>query len=242
MFMSEPATLLWSGLSKLAGAPVYAGLSDAEWGRTVSLGLLSGEIDVLQNALMTINIDIMSDMAWQYRAYLASGIWALRYVAEDDVRGDASMFRPTLIPLNLVPWEDLWRAEYSGESSGVALANWDLLRREQEFIAQPGWNLIGEVSLLPGLPEWLLSVLSESPVPDGKPFRQVVGSLGDVTKFSQRWGWIDAPDGIWSDWLAMPPGARSTEVQRHLKDRAAEYSLASTLACIPITDICLPIQ
>lgn len=65
IYMAGPEEYLWAGLAKLAGAPVYAGLSDAQWGRLgeyvmppLMVGVSGAVLKDIQTILVKANIDI----------------------------------------------------------------------------------------------------------------------------------------------------------------------------------------
>ena len=55
------------------------------------------------------NYDIFDDLAWQFRAYQASGIWALRHVTATP---GADM--PGIRAIDLLYWDQLWAGEHAG--------------------------------------------------------------------------------------------------------------------------------
>jgi hypothetical protein len=231
LYLQKPDLFLWAGLAKMAGGPVYGAMVDAEYGRSASSAgglaalLIGGSVaDFFQKTLMKGNYDIFNDLAWQFRAYQTSGIWALRHV-------DANGLAPSpLRSFQIAPWEQLWQGEYSRSLGLVQLANYNLTRREQEFIVQPAWNdfkTYGVTHI-----ERLLGFLAKSPLKDtGVPandFWSVVGPTADITSFSDRWVWIDrrtTPNGIWLDWTGLSTGGRTVMVKVPLRDRAEKFSL-----------------
>jgi hypothetical protein len=72
LFTGQPTEFYWAGLAKLAGAPVYAGLSDAQYGYNWLASMIStnspedatnnletmASIQTLQNTLIGMNIAI----------------------------------------------------------------------------------------------------------------------------------------------------------------------------------------
>ena len=105
LYIKSDDLFLWAGLAKMAGAPIYAGMSDAEYARTITiLGTLYGNsvADFIQDTLLDGNWVIFDDLAWQFYAYQTSGIWALRYV--DSTAADN---RPTSRAIDMVSWEEM---------------------------------------------------------------------------------------------------------------------------------------
>ena len=106
-----------------------------------------------------------------------------------------------------------WENINSGDPARVKTGNEALLRREQQNVLEPFYDQIrerGPLGVTGKAMSVALSVLAESPVPGGKPFRDVVkydvyldipfvgGKYdvkvatvpGDITKFDDRWNWI----------------------------------------------------
>jgi hypothetical protein len=228
LYVQRPTLFYWPGLGKMAGGPVYAGMVDAEHGRTAlpswlsTPTLLANEAgDFFQGTLMVGNYDIFDDLAWQFRAYQTSGIWALRYVDAAGV-GDS-----TARAFEVQHWEKMWLGEHTGSATTILAANFDLTNREQEHIVQPAWNIFltrGWVGL-----EYLLGIVSESPlksvVAGADGFTTVAGFSRDIRLFADRWIWItDAADGIWQDWTTMPAGAMTSAVTTGLWPRSETFS------------------
>jgi len=236
LYLQKPHLFLWAGLAKMAGGPAYAAMNDAEHGRTASYvggvaGPLVGQVtaDFFQINLMRGNYDIFNDLAWQFRAYQASGIWALRHVKAKALDSPGR-------PIVLSPWNDMWQGDYSGSAALVRSANLSLTDREQRFIVQDAWN---DFAVVPGI-EHLLGPLAQSPlkvaVPGADSFSSVVGT-GDITSFPDRWRWVThSTNGIWQDWTGLSTTARTGMVTIPLRTRVEEFSLFHiySLRLIPI--------
>jgi hypothetical protein len=225
LYLQKPSLFLWAGLAKMAGGPVYAGMADAEYATRVSpLGLAvlaDATADFFQETLMKGNYDIFDDLAWQFRAYQASGIWALRYV--DTKHLDT----PSLRRIDLPFWNDMWKGEYSTSATLVQSANFDLTNREQQYIVQGAWTDF-KTHGVTGI-RFLLNILANSPlegvVSDADPFGFVVGLTKDITDFTDRWEWIDdSTHGIWHDWIRLSISTRTGLVTIPLKTRAEHFS------------------
>jgi hypothetical protein len=239
LYLQKPDLFLWAGLAKMAGGPVYGGMVDAEYLRTgsfVGVGaavLGSATADFFQETLIKGNYDIFDDLAWQFRAYETSGIWALRHV--DDKR----VGEPAIRTFEIGPWNQMWKGEYSSSAEFVRTANINLTRREQEHIVQPAWTIFSTQGVI-GL-EPLLGVLALSPLKDtvegADSFTSAVGITADITAFSDRWKWINDPfDGIWLDWTGLSTQARTGMVTIPLRTRAGSFSILyrSSFDLLPI--------
>jgi len=107
---------------------------------------------------------IFDDLAWQHEAYVSGGLPALERAAE----GGAIK----------VPQLRAWERIASGNLSDVAVGNRDLLYREQYVVIQRDYGDmrahhgdVGEV--FTALTTWI----AESPVPGGRPYREVVNHV-----------------------------------------------------------------
>jgi hypothetical protein len=200
---------VWPSMAKMAGAPVYGGLSDAEYGDSVFsiplvvsvLGLGAGveevnltNLSTVQTTLMSVNKAIYEDLAWQFKAYHTSGLSALEYAAEE-VNFDEDV-------IDIQIWRR-FRAAAEADYSLIEDANRDLLFREQSKIVVPGWNTIAGLDLVKGVSAnytsagQVFSRMAENPIPGGDDFRDVVPG-GDITDFDERWAWNDeSSQGIW---------------------------------------------
>jgi Domain of unknown function (DUF4157) len=190
--------LKWAAMAKLAGGEVYRGFRDeivpaeelgedmAKFSKRDDNELSVGEIlggiyqlyvssmDVL---LMQMQQAIFLDLAWQHQAYREGGIKAL---AAANARGELDHDA-------LAAWQDI----DSGDSGRVNRGNIALLRREQLHVLQGGgyYKQIQDIPDNNVIPE-TMSEQAKSPIPDGKPFAEVVPG-GDITTFEDRWKWLE---------------------------------------------------
>jgi len=219
LYLTHEDTFLWAGLAKLAGAPVYAGLSDAQWGRIGSPVLPSPLFNVadpylkhIQTILITANINIYNDLAWQFAAYRSSAIFGLIYVETIDAEG-----------ANYGAWYEIDNLDYVSGNVG-------LLRREQEEILADTYDQLGSMTL--GLVDLAFSWLAKNPVPDGSDFLDVVPG-GSLSNFDHRWAWIinsnNPPDGMWHIWINTSSNTRLNWVELLLKERAGDYRISTLL-------------
>ena len=101
--------------------------------------------DLVQNTLLKGNYEIFDDLAWQYRAYQASGIWALQYASSSGL----DVTPTTILPVDLTTWTELYQGDYSSAPSVVQDATKKILQREQQQIAQRSWNIFHASSARP---------------------------------------------------------------------------------------------
>ena len=218
---TENPNLLWAGLGKLAGAPVYAGLSDTEHTKANSilmlpftlLGLTTNDLTAFQNTLITMNTNILQDLAWQSEAYYKGGLQGLNVIYAGETN---ALDLPTI---------NAWREIDDGISKNIASeiqdGNLQLAHREQFTILQPIYNTLN------GAVTNLMSALAQNPVPTGTNFMTVVPS-GSLSVFADRWNWItNSAGGIWPAWVAASPTTQSGWVNIQLTTRAANYALYS---------------
>ena len=234
----EPADYTWPGMAKLAAAPIYAGMSDAQWGRDSLIGdiffdlimrnvlfddnptnradVRSG-LQIVQTQLMKGNIDIFDDLAWQFHAHNFSGIYALKYVREKEASSTPIVWG--------TGWSAMETSIRSNDNSAISAANESILRREQEEILEDTYsgllNLGSRVS-------WLFSVMAENPiVVDGPSFKDVVPAEGsNLFIFEDRWQWITkSGNGMVDLWLNYSVSQRQSEAGILLRERADEFNM-----------------
>jgi hypothetical protein len=235
LFDQEPQLFLWAGLAKLAGGPVYAGMSDLQWTQNdLELWTIYTNVDLgasfsasvcafLQGALMEGNQDIFDDMAWQFRAYQASGVWALRYASDNHQDTVYSNDRP----IDEDTWNRMFQGETQNQSNLIANANLLLTQREQQYIVDASMKRIDLISDA----NHLFSQLATSPVDkvNDASFVALLGIFGDVTDYQQRWRWIIYPTrGIWHTWNNLSQSAQTSIVDIPLRTRASQYSFLSS--------------
>ncbi len=222
----EPDQCLWAGRAKLAGAPVYAGLSDAQNGRS---GLAIGSFGIIddpilaeiQDLLIEANINIFEDLAYQFVAYRSSGICALEHLNEEGV-----------IPNEIFAgWWSIHDGFDDNDFSAVADGNQQLLRREQEEILKETYEALDEAEALFGTVSvsWLFSLLTDNPVPGGPSFQAVVPD-GNIAVFADRWQWITDPNvGMWKLWTGTDKPSRRAWAGLPLRTRADQFNIVAPL-------------
>jgi hypothetical protein len=185
-----PDKFQWAGLAKLAGAPVYAGLSDAQHGRANVIegiaetlrGVISNEKQLVSDAkdlvkstqalLADGNIRIFEDLAWQFAAYRCSGLGALHYVDMQNSK-DSEV-------LSFDDWALIDSGIKDRDVEKILRGNKELARREQEVVLKPVYEEMDTLQLSLAssfLPEdhrvgvsKAFSFLAKNPVPGGPRF------------------------------------------------------------------------
>jgi hypothetical protein len=159
--------------------------------------------------LLEMQKAIFMDLAWQHQAYREGGIRAIAAArARGEIEEDA-----------LKAWQDI----DSGEPIRVNAGNKELLRREQSKVLQGAgggpnfYKLIQDIPDNDLIPE-SMSEEARSPIPGGKPFAAVVKG-GDITKFEDRWAWLER-DMI-PAFEKLDAAALRSLVQKPLADLAA---------------------
>jgi hypothetical protein len=206
---TENGNLYWAGLGKLAGAPVYGGLSDAQW----AIQLTGIDLTAFQNTLVHMNSLILQDLAWQSEAYYQCGLNALEIAYGLDTN---------VVDINT--WRLIDQGVQKNNSSTVQAGNLLLANREQSQVLQSDYNTLngmgGGISIY-------MSVLAKNPVPTGTNFSTLFPS-GNLCVFNNRWSWItNNAGGIWPSWVAATSSTRSGWVNVPLINRAASYALVS---------------
>ncbi len=212
LYCHDQETYYWAGMAKLAGAPVYAGLSDAQYGRTLQYifsvpgGLASVVLRDIQDILVEANKNIFLDLAWQFAAYHASGIEALEYVRDIDER-----------LLEFSAWENINEGKLNGNLQQVLDGNEALLRREQSVILRETY--IDLESKLFGFVDKGFSMMAENPILGGGSFQTIVPG-GSLSNFNDRWTWITKPNaGMLGIWTSTAKATRKTWVEESLHSR-----------------------
>jgi hypothetical protein len=210
---TENGNLYWAGLGKLAGAPVYAGLSDAQQVTISLFGIGTGNLTAFQNQLITMNADILQDLAWQSEAYYKGGINALEEVYAVE---------PSALDLNTInAWQEIDQGIQQNNASMVQAGNLQLAHREQLTVLQSDYDILNGMN---GISTYM-SVLAQNPVPGASAFSTVVPG-GNLCVFNDRWNWItNNSGGIWPSWVATPQTTQSAWVNILLTTRAANYAL-----------------
>lgn len=252
LFVLYPDQFVWAGMAKMAGAPVYAGLSDAQVGRTAG-GILGPLFEVLTNLgvtakikefqtqLMTGNKLIFEDLGWQHRAYVASSIWALEYVNKKDTTSGNELRK-----VAIADWHRIDEGIQSDQplTEEIVAGNKSLLEREQRRIIQDVYDQIKLLQIsveatiagfqfsipLPINYPQLMSAMTRNPIPGGIKFSQF-NSNGNIANFDNRWPWIgsDTDEGLYRIWVGsssthpLSPQQRLDNVKIPLLQRADQY-------------------
>jgi hypothetical protein len=199
--------LLWAGMAKLAGGQVYRGLTVTQAtmdaaamtaDQVVSADILIGYASTVQVKLLVGQRAIFDDLAWQHQAFVEGGLPALEAAS----------------PAGLI---DAWRDIASGDPGRVRRGNRALLRREQEVVLAPFYASIRDIPDFEMIPK-RMSADALSPIPGGKPFREVVPG-GDITVFADRWKWIETD--MLPAYEGLTPARRRQLVNTPLADLAA---------------------
>ncbi len=127
-------------------------------------------------------------------------------------------------PLDIDFWEHIFQGDIQSSNSLTLLGNFELTKREQQFIIQGAWN---KIAAAPG-GAWLFSHFAKSPVSGGAYFLSIVPH-GNITVFdNNRWVWVT--NSIWPDWIGLSSAGQGAQTSVLLRTRAANYSWASYLS------------
>lgn len=223
LFDQRPEKLYWAGMAKTAGAAVYAGMVDMNTWK-ISVFVNDAKVDeVLNDFMIQGNKDIFLDQSWAHHAYISSGIWALRYLMGQQVDDGTFDDQPFT---DYSAWEEIDQGVEENETQMLHEGNKKLLRREQEVVMQPLYEVMKSVWLDPvGLEQFLATSFTEITYPPengegeinidemftingrnpvhltGPKLRMVVPS-GRLSNFDDRWAWIDNDqNGMVQIWL-----------------------------------------
>jgi hypothetical protein len=226
LFTEQSTEFYWAGLAKLAGAPVYAGLSDAQHGYDLLASMVStnspydatnnletmASIQNLQNTLIGMNIAILNDLAWQFEAYKNGGLDALKEIDAVD---------PTHTILDIASWQKIDQGIQTSNSSLIQQGNKDLLQREQQQVLAFGYQ---QLSAIPNVTA-IMSLLAKNPVPGGPDFATLEPS-GSIAIFNDRWDWIiHSSNGMWPLWISANSATQLGWVAVPLTTYATNYIL-----------------
>ena len=197
----------WTGLAKLAGGPVYAGMSDCQNGRDgIAIGTFglfdASLLKSIQDILIEANINIYNDLAYQFVAYRVGGIKSIKHLNN---QGD--------IILTLY---DAWKQIAGG--SDVTGASQILLQREQRDILRKTYEDLDSLGY--GSVSWLFSMLCKSPILGDPDFRSVI-SGGSLSNYNDRWSWITY--SMWPSWISKNGAQRKSQAASSLRNHASNY-------------------
>lgn len=202
---NQNENLLWAGMAKLAGGEVYRGLAVTQAtmeaaamtaDQVPTADILIAYASMVQVRLLFGQRAIFDDLAWQHQAFVEAGLPALEGL---------------VVPL------DAWQDIASRDPGRVRRGNKTLLRREQEVVLAPFYAAIRDIRDFDQIPA-RMSAEARSPVPGGKPFREVVPG-GDITVFADRWKWIETD--MLPAYERLTPERRRQLVNTPLTDLAA---------------------
>jgi hypothetical protein len=191
LYFSDPERYQWAGLAWFAGATVYAGVQDLsvtadalrragdlDGAREVlaavfpqavipllvadaSVPQVAAELDEVEAEMMGMQRQVFDDIAWQHVAFREGGLPAMAALRRSGALGPRQM--------------QAWRDIDSRDPARVARANRNIAYVEQHDVLgddftrlRLGHGVVGHGVTL------ATSVVAESPVPGGRPFRDVV--------------------------------------------------------------------
>lgn len=196
LFARNPDQFQWAGMATLAGGTFYAGFQDIHVLRTAlqdgsmtieevrdvladrlpglpgplldellggagaSASVVASELQWVETRFLRMQRNIFDDLAWQHVAYEQGGLAAL-----EQLRSSGE-----IEPLHLAAW----RRIDTGDPGQVARGNEMLLDHEQRTIIGQDYDAIRDRSPITWALTMGMSVIAESPVPGGQPFRDVV--------------------------------------------------------------------
>jgi len=213
LFEEEPTEFYWAGLAKLAGAEVYAGLSDAENSRGI---FGSANVDQFQQILINMNIAVMNDLAWQFEAYKKGGLDALQEI--DAVDATHSI-------VDIDSWQEIDQGIQQNNTSMIQQGNELLLQREQEQVLADGYAQLNAMPLVTAG----MSFFAKNPISGGPTFVSME-PFGNIANYPDRWDWISHPyvsasnTGMWPLWVGTSLGTQLGWVEIPLKTRAVGYT------------------
>jgi hypothetical protein len=214
-YFENENTFLWAGLAKRAGAPIYAGLSDAETGNDLGVD----DSPKLQKILMTGMQDVYSDIGWQFVTYHVGGLAALEFSRD---RGD-------ILPTNYDAWNAVDTGRRTSNPPLIVKGNKNLLRREQEVVLARTFADLRPLTVLYVSVPWFMSIAAKSPVPGGPDFTDISPG-GDITRFADRWPWVaEAAGSMFEYWHTTSQQTRKQWVAQRFFDAADGFDFIGPL-------------
>jgi hypothetical protein len=249
LFNQMPEKFMWAGMAKTAAAPIYAGMSDlTTWWQAQQIPGVGGAdggvgTKILINGLLLGGQKaIFTDKAWAHRAYLASGIGALKWVQSQS---------PVNPPTDFAAWDQLNSGILNQDQTAINTANQRLLQREQRDVVQqyyydytttkymkqpPLQSWVGAVAVaessngLANTGEWLSANSNKNPMPGGPKFRDVVPG-GRIDEYNDRWAWTNSSaNGMLQIWTGSATDAAAPKfnaAQRMTQNNKTMYSAAA---------------
>ena len=191
------SNLKWAGMAKMAGNAVWNGLKMNVKERQFWPGIgVETTAAQTERALVKMNLEIFQDLGWVHEAYTTGGIEEIRALAA------AGEIEPKVAQA----FEDIHKGALAGNEDLVNKGNAALLEREQKEILKEGYAFLSKMGI--GV---AMGYLTESPIPEGKSFHDVV-PIGDLTNFQERWKWISSD--MLPAWLALPAEVQKILVQK----------------------------
>jgi hypothetical protein len=165
--------------------------------------------------LMVMGKNIFGDLAWQHEAYHELGLSEIKRFADLNQLG--------------VGYYEAWKKIDSGDPQKIWEGNCKLLWYEQHDIIARGYAKLQKMVFVPTA----MSALAQSPHPWGEPFYAYYDAppgippllkspslvpvlTRDVTRFNDRWGWLE--NNIWLTWKAHSEAQRTSLINRSLAD------------------------
>ena len=234
LFVEQPDEFYWAGLAKLAGAPVYAGLSDAEYVKdgfitsgfltldnlldTITFSVLSAKTAEFQTDLIDMNIKIYQDLDWQFEAYEEGGLDALKEI---------NVLDSSALDLNTITaWQEIDDGIQNNDDAEIRDGNTLLAQREQKIVLVQDYQNLN--TLFPDTTS-VMSILAQNPVLYGPSFSALEPG-GDIGDTDTRWDWVsrtytsDVNTGIFPLWLHTSDTSRLYDVEQPLLTRALQFS------------------
>jgi hypothetical protein len=230
LFEQWPEKLDWMGAARLVGGAVYGGLCDLQ---------ASDPSISVKDKLMGGQILIYRDLAWQHRAYVASGIWALEWVDENysgSINGIGGQGA-----CEIEVWRDFDGNIANNSWLGVKEASRLLVRREQQEVIAPMWAEMSNFAA--GFVDSASNEAKNPVDPESPTFLDVVPN-GSVANYADRdrfsFGWSHSPKGVFPVWWGETessgnpaalygPSTRLSLVRIPLRTRAALFAQFGTI-------------
>ncbi len=202
IYQQDPGRLLWAGLARLTGGQVLFGMRN--------LVKIAKDPCVLSQEIVAVAKDIFESLAWQHELFLEDRELLLS-VCDNLYPAQAEQHA----------YAECWRLIGADDSASIAQGNRMLLQNEQRQTIQPHYETIRRDAYANRYFRFTRFAMRNIH-PHHRRFI-FDHPLGDVTRFADRWHWIDHAKGMWTSWVGLTQAERNRLVALSNEDVVRHY-------------------
>ncbi len=178
LYFQNPDHFLWAGLARMTGGQVLYGMRN--------IVRIAKDPCALTVQITAVARAIFEHMAWQHELYLHDKDLLLQTCAALDFPTEH-------------PYGECWANIASGGAEASSEGNKKLLRNEQLNTIQPYYEAIRSDPYSARYFRFTRFVMRQI----HPHHRRFIFSypFGDVTRFADRWKWIEGDKGMWARWI-----------------------------------------